>query len=198
MAILPESNERTLGSELNLDACVMAVRAGEREAYRQIIEACEAKVRIILAAMLPEQNDVDDIAQEVFVTAYTKLADYKVGSDFIAWLKAITRNLALNERRRWFRHARFKDKFEAEMETSMEPFVTGFAERYEGNVLEALRECLHRLEDPARGVTEDFYFRELPTDEIARRLGRKDGWVRLTLFRARAAIAACLQSKGVS
>jgi hypothetical protein len=44
MAILPESNERTLGSELNLDACVKAVRAGEREAYRQIIEACEANL----------------------------------------------------------------------------------------------------------------------------------------------------------
>ncbi len=198
MAILPESNEHAQRSELNLDACVEAVRAGDREAYRRIIEACEAKVRIILAAILPEQNDVDDIAQEVFVTAYTKLSDYKVGSDFIAWLNAITRNLALNERRRWFRHARFKDKFEAELETAIEPYVTGFAGHYEGNVLEALRECLRRLEDPARRVTEDFYFRDLSSDEIARRLGRKGGWVRLTLFRARAAIAACLQSKGVS
>jgi RNA polymerase sigma-70 factor, ECF subfamily len=77
-----------------------AVLAGDREAYRQIITACEAKVRIVLAAILPVQDMVDDIAQEVFVTAYGKLRDYEPGSDFVAWLKAIARNLALNERRR--------------------------------------------------------------------------------------------------
>ena len=141
---------------------------------------------------------MDDIAQEVFVTAYAKLSEYEPGSDFIAWLKAIARNLALNERRRWFRHARFRDRFEAEMETSLDSFVTSFADRYEGNVLEALRECLQRLEEPARRITNDFYFHDLSSEEIARRLERKGSWVRLILFRARAAIAACLQSKGVS
>jgi Sigma-70 region 2 len=97
-----------------------AVLAGDREAYRQIITACEAKVRIVLAAILPVQDMVDDIAKEVFVTAYGKLRDYEPGSDFVAWLKAIARNLALNERRRWFRHARFRDKLHAEVERSVE------------------------------------------------------------------------------
>jgi RNA polymerase sigma-70 factor (ECF subfamily) len=197
MVTPPDPNEQSVNSESNLDTWVRSVRAGDREAYRQIIEACEAKVRIILAAMLPEQNDVDDIAQEVFVTAYTKLGEYEVGSDFVAWIKAITRNLALNERRRWFRQARFKDKFEAEMEASLEPFVTDFGGRYEGNVLEALRDCLRRLEEPSRRITEDFYFHDLSGEEIARRHERKAGWVRLILFRARTAIAACLQKKGV-
>jgi DNA-directed RNA polymerase specialized sigma24 family protein len=60
---------------------VTAVLTGDREAYRQIILLCEARVRLILAAILPDSDKVDDIAQEVFVTAYSKLVDYRAGSD---------------------------------------------------------------------------------------------------------------------
>jgi RNA polymerase sigma-70 factor, ECF subfamily len=198
MVPLLKPSQDLVSAETNLDAAIGAVLAGDREAYRQIITACEAKVRIVLAAILPVQDMVDDIAQEVFVTAYGKLRDYEPGSDFVAWLKAIARNLALNERRRWFRHARFRDKLHAEVERSVEPFIAGFSDKYEGNVLEALRECLQRLEEPSLGITKDFYFNDLSSEEIARRHDRKSSWVRLILFRARSSIAACLQSKGVS
>jgi RNA polymerase sigma-70 factor (ECF subfamily) len=180
-----------------LDPLIAAVLAGDREAYREVILRCEAKVRVILAAILPDKESVDDLAQEVFVTAYGKLRDYRPGSDFVAWLKAITRNLALNERRRWLRHQGFKQKFQAEMETALDPFITSTAERFEGNVLEALRDCLAQLHEPARRITEDFYFHGQSTDHIARRLNRERGWVRLALFRARSGLAACLQLKRV-
>jgi RNA polymerase sigma-70 factor, ECF subfamily len=183
----------------NLDQWVEAVRADDREAYRWIIQTCEAKVRVVLAAILPDPDAVDDLAQEVFVTAYRKLGEYRAGSDFVAWLKAIARNLALNERRRWFRHARGRDRFELEMEQALEPVVLSMADRFaEGPVLQALRECVEQLEEPSHGVIRDFYFQEIATEEIGRRLGRNPGWVRLILFRARTALATCLQSKGVS
>jgi RNA polymerase sigma-70 factor (ECF subfamily) len=185
-------------AEGNLDRLIESVLAGDRDSYRDVIVLCEAKVRIVLAAILPDSSVVDDLAQEVFVTAFTKLQSYRAGTDFELWLKAIARNLALNERRRWLRNARFKDKFQAEVETALEPAITAFAEGYEGTVLEALRECLQRLEQPSRAITEDFYYHDLSSEQIAARLGRKGGWVRLILFRARAALAACLQTKGVS
>lgn len=180
-----------------LDAAVVAVRAGDREAYRQVVVACEAKVRLVIAAILPDADGVDDLAQEVFVTAYGKLRDYRPGTDFSAWVKAIARNLALNERRRRLRQNRLRDRFAMEFETVLGPAIELGPDRFGGRILEALRECLGRLEDPAHGVTEAFYFREETTGTIARRLGRSDGWVRLVLFRARAALAICLQAKGV-
>jgi RNA polymerase sigma-70 factor (ECF subfamily) len=197
MPLNTEPKEADLSPEPNFDPLVAAVLAGDREAYREIIGRCEAKVRVILAAMLPDKESVDDLAQEVFVTAYGKLRDYRPGTDFVAWLKAITRNLALNERRRWLRHQQFKDKFQAEMETALDPLITSAAERFEGNVLEALRKCLAKLQEPSRQITEDFYFRGQSSEEIANRLNRNRGWVRLVLFRARAALAACLQLKKV-
>jgi DNA-directed RNA polymerase specialized sigma24 family protein len=120
------------------------------------------------------------------------------GSDFFAWIKAIARNLALNERKRWFRHHSFKDNFQAEIESCLDPLVIGFADRFEGDVFGALRECLSGLEEHARQVTEDFYFKGISTEQIGRQMERKTGWVRLVLFRSRAALARCLESKGVS
>jgi RNA polymerase sigma-70 factor (ECF subfamily) len=187
-----------MAANANLERVIEAVIGGDRESYRQVIVHCETKVRVILAAILPDPSSVDDLAQEVFVTAFGKLDEYKPGTDFELWLKAIARNLALNERKRWFRQVRFRDRFEAEVESCLEPLITGFGEGYEGSILEALRECLETLEQPARGVTEDFYFQERSSQEIARSLGQKAGWVRLVLFRARAALAACLQKKGVN
>ena len=183
--------------EPEFDSMVAAVLAGDREAYRAIIDGCEAKVRVVLAAMLPDKESVDDLAQEVFVTAYGKLREYRPGSDFVAWLKAIARNLALNERRRWFRHQGFKEKFQAEMETALDSSIITAAERFEGHVLEALRDCLTKLQEPARRITEDFYFHGQSTETIANRLNRNSGWVRLALFRARSTLAACLQFKRV-
>ncbi|HYV31462.1 MAG TPA: sigma-70 family RNA polymerase sigma factor [Candidatus Binatia bacterium] len=186
-----------MAADANLDRIIEAVVGGDRESYRQVILRCEAMVRVILAAILPDPGSIDDLAQEVFVTAFRKLDQYKLGTDFELWLKAITRNLALNERKRWFRQVRFRDRFEAEVETCLEPLITGFGEGYEGSILEALRECLEALDQPARGVTEDYYFREFSTSQIARSLSQKVAWVRLVLFRARAALGACLQNKGV-
>src|SRR5256885_754611 len=101
-------------AESNLDPLVEAVLRGDREAYREVITQCEAKVRVVLAAILPDSSAVEDVAQEVFVTAYAKLHSYQLGTDLVLWIKAIARHLALNERRRWLRQARFRDRFAAE------------------------------------------------------------------------------------
>lgn len=192
-----QSRPEPPGTEPAYDALVTTVLDGDLMAYRQIVERCEAKVRVILAAMLPDRESVEDLAQEVFVTAYAKLGDYRSGTDFEAWIKAIARNLALNERRRWLRYEGLKQKFQAEMETALDPLVTDATERFEGGVIEALRDCLGQLRHPARRITEDFYFRGHTTEVIARSLSRPAGWVRLALFRARAALANCLHLKRV-
>jgi RNA polymerase sigma-70 factor (ECF subfamily) len=179
------------------DALVGATLAGDREAYRQIITLSEARVRVVLAAILPDSSVVEDLAQEVYVTAFYKLGDYRPGSEFLAWLVTIARNLALNERRLWLRRERFKETFQAQMEASLETQIRHPAEHLEGDVLVALRECLDGLGSQARSVTEDFYFKELSSEHIARQHQRPSGWVRLVLFRARAVLADCLRTKGV-
>jgi RNA polymerase sigma-70 factor (ECF subfamily) len=190
--------ESDVKADSSLDDAVAAVLGGDREAYRRIIEDCEAKVRIVVAAILPDENAVQDVAQEVFVTAYSKLSRYTIGSDFVLWIKAIARNIALNERKRWLRQSRTRDKFECELESLLDANTRDFAASFTGNLFDALNECVERLDESSRRVTEEFYYNGLSGEEVAHKLERKHAWVRLTLFRARTALAACLQSKGVS
>ena len=94
-----------------IESALQEVLQGNRDAYRSVVVACEAKVRMVLAAMLPGNIAVDDLTQEVFITAYLKLAEYKQGTDFVAWLKGMARNMALNERQKTINGFAFKEKY---------------------------------------------------------------------------------------
>jgi len=86
-----------------LDDHIRACRQGDPNRFEAVVKACEPTVRAVVAAMIPDENLVPDLTQEVFVIAYRKLESYRPGTDFRAWIRAIARNVAQNERRRWYR-----------------------------------------------------------------------------------------------
>ena len=106
---------------------------GDREAYRQVIELCEVKVWIVLVAILPDPDSVDDLAQETFIHAYERLSEYRPGTDFYAWAKEIARNLALNERRRWIRRQTATRRYRTQIAESLEPELLALSERETGD-----------------------------------------------------------------
>jgi RNA polymerase sigma-70 factor (ECF subfamily) len=180
-----------------IDRAVVAVLLGRRDLYRTIIEACETPVRLALAALLPDGASVEDVAQETFVTAFTKLREYRVGTDFRAWILTVARNLASNERRRWLRKHRHLERYRDRVEEEIAPCLENLSARFGDDVSSELRDCLARLQEHARGVVEAFYFDGLPSGKIAERYQRPASWVFVVLHRARTAIGQCLKSKGV-
>ena len=131
----------------DFDGMVEQVLAGDREAFRGIVESCESKVRLVLAAMLPESSNVDDLTQETFVTAFRKLPQYEPGTNFPAWIKAIARNLALNERRAWHRRLAMNKKYEAvlEIENRLDNAVDMLGGSLSDEIAAALRDCINAL-----------------------------------------------------
>jgi RNA polymerase sigma-70 factor (ECF subfamily) len=180
----------------SIDDAVAAVIGGDLESYRHVVAASEARVRAVVAAMLPERALVDDCVQEAFVTAYGKLREYRAGSDFVAWIKAIARNLALNQRRAWLRQESLKRGYRAELEGALEAEAAQRADRA-GDALDALGDCLGKLQGQAREVVEEHYWRGVSPAQIAKARDRSDAWVRVVLFRARESLAECLRAKGV-
>lgn len=181
---------------LVLDSLVERVRQGEKEAYREIVRACEAPVRVVLAAILPDGEAVQDVAQEVFVTAYAKLDEYNLGTDFLAWMKTFARQIALNERKRYLRKLAFERKYRAHIETVTEPQQEQIEHHLGGEVLSALGQCIDGLAAATKDVVKSHYLSDKPCGEIARRFERPESWVRLVLFRARAELGECLKRKG--
>jgi RNA polymerase sigma-70 factor, ECF subfamily len=180
-----------------IDQAVAAVLGGDRDAFRAVVESYETKVRIIIAAILPSDDQVDDIVQETFVVAYRKLRDYEPGTEFGAWIKTIARHVALNERRGWMREQRLKRTFRAEIEHGIDGRLSEALAADGEEALERLGECLSKLGEPARTVLDAFYWQGHPSAQIAKARNQTDTWVRGMLFRARSALANCLQAKGV-
>jgi RNA polymerase sigma-70 factor (ECF subfamily) len=180
------------------DRRVRKVLEGDREAYRGIVSRHEAMVRVVIAAMLPDPSLVEDAAQEVFVTAYLKLGDYTPGTDFESWLKAFARNVALNERRRWFRGLEAARQYRGRIEEIFEPACDAAAGRMGDEILAGLRDCVKELPPRARQMVHARYFEDRSSREIATTQKQAEPWVRVALFRVRQALADCLAKKGLA
>lgn len=74
------------------EALVSASRAGDRDAFRKLVERHAQRVYSFLRRRVSSDEDASDLAQEVFVTAYTSLSRLRSDADFGGWLLGIARN----------------------------------------------------------------------------------------------------------
>lgn len=65
---------------------------GEKEVFRILINRHKEKVRNIIFITLSELDAIDDIAQEVFITVFKNLKNFRYESQFTTWLYRITIN----------------------------------------------------------------------------------------------------------
>ena len=73
---------------------------GDRQAFSLLYERYSASVLSYLYRMMGNVEDVESIAQEVFLRAFRFAATYRYPQKFSTWLFTITRNLAINYSRR--------------------------------------------------------------------------------------------------
>jgi RNA polymerase sigma-70 factor (ECF subfamily) len=77
----------------SLEATIRAVAAGDRDAFARLYTDYLGMVHAILLGRVP-RRDVDDLVQEVFLAAYTRLGELREPAAFGGWLAAIARNRA--------------------------------------------------------------------------------------------------------
>ena len=78
---------------------IRAVAEGDRDAFSQLYAAYVRMVHAILLGRVP-RRDVDDLVQDVFVTAYTRIRELRDAGAFGGWLATIARNRATDYLRR--------------------------------------------------------------------------------------------------
>jgi len=74
-------------------ATIRAVASGDQEAFSRLYASYVRMVHAILLGRVP-RRDVDDLVQEVFLTAYTRIGELRDAAAFGGWLAAIARNRA--------------------------------------------------------------------------------------------------------
>src|SRR5688572_25918727 len=78
-------------------AIVDAVLAGDREAFRRLVERESVALVRACHRILGDRSDAEDAAQEAFVTAYRQLASWRGDGPFGAWLMRIGMRIALRQ-----------------------------------------------------------------------------------------------------
>jgi RNA polymerase sigma-70 factor (ECF subfamily) len=95
MLTLPGSSRgaESASARPELAATVRAVVSGDQTAFARLYADYVHMVHAILLGRVP-RRDVDDLVQEVFLTAYTRLRELRDTAAFGGWLATIARNRA--------------------------------------------------------------------------------------------------------
>jgi RNA polymerase sigma-70 factor (ECF subfamily) len=83
---------------------VRETRAGNGEAFRELVERYQRKVAAVAMGMVHNREDALELAQETFVKAFENIGKFKGESSFYTWLYRIVVNLGIDFRRRERRH----------------------------------------------------------------------------------------------
>lgn len=86
----PVSLSTDAANEPNEDAkLVAASRRGDRAAFGELVRRHQAHVFRLAARLLRQPAEVEDVAQETFLRAWTRLASYRGEAPFEHWLTRI-------------------------------------------------------------------------------------------------------------
>ena len=171
---------------------VQRVRAGDADAFGQIVKGYERRVFALAVMILRNREGADDVTQDAFVRAFERLDLYDVRRPFYPWLATITVRLSRN----WLaRHSPG-----ARRETPIQPESSAYASAAPAalDVLVAEDEGRHlwrlveRLPLGERTAVVLHYRQELSVSEVASAIGVTAGTVKTLLFRARQHLRASL------
>ncbi len=176
---------------LNDAPLVRAARSGDHAAFASLLDAHLPHVRTFLALKAPVPQLVDELAHDTFIFAFRHLDEFKPGTSFRTWLRAIAWNLLRAEVQRFARERVQQEKFAvwqlADFSTASETAPSAEAEH--------LQDCLAQLDGPLRELIALKYRDDHSTETIAARLKRSLVWVRVSLFRIRQQLRECIEAK---
>ena len=163
---------------------VTAARAGDRQAFEDLVRATTADTYTLALRLTGNEEDARDVVQEAYLRAYKGLKRFRGDARFTTWLYRITANCASNQlsKRQKHRHEVIDDETplaDERFEVDPELRAAGSLER------DRVSAALAELPDALRAVVvlRDVY--DLPHEAIAAELGITEGAAKVRLHRAR-------------
>jgi RNA polymerase sigma-70 factor (ECF subfamily) len=182
-----------MGDHSDVEAVLDEIARGRTEAFGRIVHVYALPLRSYLASQVHRLDDVDDLAQEVFLAALRSLSTFRRGDDFAAWLRGIARNKVRlyfrSQARRNHALRRFQDEVTALIEDDLERATADQAE-----MVERLLHCVSRLPERLRRVVRAGLDGDRPA-ELAKALSTSIGVIYNLHYRANQLLRECLQKE---
>lgn len=181
---------------------VQAAQAGDRQAFRKLVERHQRAAFAIALAQVRDENDAREIAQEAFLRVYRGLDQFQGSSSFFTWLYRIVTNLSIDLLRRPGRRdlelQEHREHADA-IEDSWLPLVAHVAESDPFRMLrrreiaERLRQALEDLPPYHLGVILMREVEGMSYEQMAQAMNVSKGTIMSRLFHARQKLQRALQ-----
>ena len=167
--------------------------AGDRDAFGELVQKYQQMVFAYAFQKLRNEVDAQDVMQEVFLRAYSKLYGLRHPHRFRSWLYAIMSN----ECNRWLARAAKTRRHQVQLAQSsrddfrVEPAHTVPTEAWKAD----LEQAISTLSDDNRVAVSMFYIGDCSLKEISEFLGVSVNTVKTKLHRARQQLGNALSER---
>ncbi len=187
-------------SERDVDAELVArVQRGDKKAFDLLVLKYQRKILRLLARMIRDTSEIEDVAQEAFIKAYRALPQFRGESAFYTWLYRI----AINTARNWLASSGRRPSAPNAIETedgetfnetdNLIDISTPEAEFASREIAEAVNAAIAELPEELRTAIVLREIEGMSYEDIAQSMDCPIGTVRSRIFRAREAIASRLR-----
>ncbi len=166
---------------------IQAFNEGDESAFGKLVSLHKDKVRNLVYLTLGDAEFVDDISQDVFISIFHKLGEFRFESKFTTWLYRIT----VNKCRDYLRKKRVRSIFVPIKDTDTEPSISGHSENLD--IPKIVRKGIEKLPDKLKIPLILRDIDGLSYKEIADKLECEVGTVKSRIFRARESLRFILE-----
>ena len=195
----------TSAAEPQVAAAVVAVLAGDSNAYALIVEQFQASIMTVAMMLLKNRSAAEELTQDVFVRAYQRLSTFDSSRPMKPWLMKIAYRLAQDVGRQRTIEARRRESIaqnlsiaqtkeqnavgSSNLSSASSPLQQLMADEQSRLLWQAME--VLPLSERAAAI---FYYREgLSVEQIATTMGVSAGSIKTSLFRARDHLRTALQ-----
>jgi RNA polymerase sigma-70 factor, ECF subfamily len=166
---------------------ILDTRRGNLAAFGELVTRHQTSVFNVCYRILHERADAEDMSQETFIRAHTRLHSFDIERPFGPWIRRVAANVCLNHLESQKVTVELDDEKDADESQSPQ----GRLEVRERS--EQIRAALASLPANYRAAIELRHYQEMSYDEIAAELKIPLSDVKSNLFRARKLLAEKLK-----
>lgn len=169
-------------------AAVAQARAGDQDAFRELVERYSRKVFRLGYRMTSSEQDAEDVVQETFLRVYRNLQQFESRANFGTWIFRIAANAALDLMRKRQRHEESHDPVDPEgsQESPALAATDPAPDRlvFSAEVKQKVERALAGLSPTERTAFVLRHFEGMSIEEIGSALGLRQSATKNTVFRA--------------
>ena len=175
-----------MGTDPTAEELAAAAQAGSKDGFTRLVERFEGPLYNFVLLRIGDAGEAEELVQETFLRAWSRIGSYRPRWRFATWLFTIAHRLAITNGRHRQREVGWSDGREVPTVDRDDPGRAVADRELCGLIWETAERI---LTESQRTVLWLRYAEELSNRDIARVLGRSQISVRVTLFRAREALA---------